>query len=71
MGIKGTTLRFSDERQRLLDQAAGIVASSPDDDPPRADVIDATLMHLIQSTEEKLREVTPSTTRLEESVEYQ
>lgn len=49
MGTKRTTLRLSDERQRLLDQAKGIVADGPEDDPPRADVIDAALTHLIQS----------------------
>lgn len=46
-----TTLRLSDERKRLLDQASGIVASGPGDDPPRSDVIDAALTHLIQSVE--------------------
>lgn len=51
MGTKRTTLRLSDERKRLLDRAAGIVAAAPDDDPPRADVIDAALTHLIQSVE--------------------
>jgi hypothetical protein len=44
-----TTLRLSDERKRLLDQASAIVASGPGDDPPRSDVIDAALTHLIQS----------------------
>lgn len=44
-----TTLRLSDERRRLLDQAEGIVASSPTDDPPMSDVIDAALTHLIES----------------------
>jgi hypothetical protein len=44
-----TTLRLSDERKRLLDQASSIVASGPGDDPPRSDVIDAALTHLIQS----------------------
>lgn len=51
MGTKRTTLRLSDERELLLDRAAGIVANAPDDDPPRADVIDAALTHLIQSAE--------------------
>jgi len=46
-----TTLRLSDERKRLLDQASEIVASGPGDDPPRSDVIDAALTHLIQSVE--------------------
>ncbi|MFC7095688.1 DUF7386 family protein [Halobaculum marinum] len=49
MGTGRTTLRLSDERKRLLDQAAGIVAAGNDDDPPRSDVIDAALMHLVQS----------------------
>jgi len=48
---KRTTLRLSDERQRLIDQAKGIVADGPDDDPPTSDVIDAALTHLIQSEE--------------------
>ncbi|RNJ25877.1 DUF7386 family protein [Halosegnis longus] len=46
-----TTLRLSDERKRLLDQAGEIVAAGPDDDPPRSDVIDAALTHLIESHE--------------------
>lgn len=46
-----TTLRLSDERKRLLDQASEIVANGPSDDPPRSDVIDAALTHLIQSRE--------------------
>lgn len=44
-----TTLRLSDERKRLLEQASEIVASDFSDDPPRSDVIDAALTHLIQS----------------------
>ena len=48
---KRTTIRLSDERQRLIDQAKGIVADGPDDDPPTSDVIDAALTHLIQSRE--------------------
>jgi hypothetical protein len=46
-----TTLRLSDERKRLFDQASGIVASGPNDDPPRSEVVDAALTHLIQSVE--------------------
>jgi len=46
-----TTLRLSDERQRKLDQAAGIVAADDHDDPPMSDVIDAALTHLIESYE--------------------
>jgi len=49
MGSKRTTIRLSDERQLLLDQASEIVASGPDDDPPTSDVIDAALTHLIES----------------------
>lgn len=49
MGTERTTLRVSDERKRLLDQAAGIVAAGDADDPPRSDVIDAALTHLVQS----------------------
>jgi len=49
MGTERTTLRLSDERKRLLDQAAGIVAAGDADDPPRSDVIDAALTHLVQS----------------------
>jgi hypothetical protein len=46
-----TTLRLSDERKHLLDRAGEIVASDPADDPPRSDVIDAALTHLIESKE--------------------
>ena len=46
-----TTLRLSDERKRLLDQASEIVASDPSDDPPMSDVIDAALTQLIESHE--------------------
>ena len=46
---KRTTIRLSDERQQLLEDAAAIVADSPNDDPPRSDVIDAALTHLIES----------------------
>lgn len=48
---KRTTIRLTDERQRLLDQAKGIVAASSSDDPPNSDVIDAALTHLIESHE--------------------
>lgn len=51
MATDRTTLRLSDERKRLLDQATTIVADAPDDEPPRSDVIDAALTHLIQSRE--------------------
>lgn len=48
---KRTTIRLTDGRQRLLDRAKGIVASSPHDDPPNSVVIDAALTHLIESKE--------------------
>jgi hypothetical protein len=48
---KRTTLRLTDERQRLLQQAKPIVAAGPTDDPPNSDVIDAALTHLIESRE--------------------
>jgi len=51
MSTVRTTLRLSDERRRLLDQAKEIVASDPSDDPPMSDVIDAALTHLIESHE--------------------
>jgi hypothetical protein len=44
-----TTIRLSDERKRLFDRAEAIVAADEFDDPPRSDVIDAALTHLIQS----------------------
>ena len=47
MSTDRTTLRLSDERKRLLDQAKEIGASDPSDDPPMSDVIDAALTHLI------------------------
>ena len=45
----------TDERERQLERASEIVASSPNDDPPMSVVIDAGLAHLIQS-EENIRE---------------
>ncbi|WP_425504259.1 DUF7386 family protein [Saliphagus infecundisoli] len=36
---KLTTLRLSDEHQRLLEEANEIVADGSEDDPPMADVI--------------------------------
>ena len=44
-----TSLKITDERQRLLDRASEIVASDPHDDPPMSDVLDAALTHLVQS----------------------
>ena len=49
MGTDRTTIRLSDERSQLLEQAEEIVAASPTDEPPMSDVIDAALTHLIQS----------------------
>lgn len=46
-----TTLRMTDERQRLIDKAKGIIAADAHDDPPTSDVIDAALTHLIESQE--------------------
>lgn len=59
-----TTLRLSDERKRLLDQASKIVEADSADDPPRSDVIDAALTHLIESHEnlEEVRGEYPATT---------
>ena len=48
---KRTTIRLTDERQRLLEQAKEIVAADQYDDPPNSDVIDAALTHLIESQE--------------------
>jgi hypothetical protein len=44
-----TSLKLTDERKRLFDKASAIVAADDRDDPPRSDVIDAALTHLIQS----------------------
>jgi hypothetical protein len=44
-----TSLKLTDERKRLFDKAETIVAADDRDDPPRSDVIDAALTHLIQS----------------------
>lgn len=49
MATDRTSLKLTDERKRLFDRASAIVAGAPDDDPPRSDVIDAALTHLIQS----------------------
>jgi len=51
MATDRTSLNLTDERKRLLEQAEEIVASDPSDDPPRSDVIDAALTHLIESEE--------------------
>lgn len=59
-----TTIRLSDDRKRLLEQAEAIVASGPTDEPPMSDVIDAALTHLIESHEnmDELRGELPPTT---------
>lgn len=59
-----TTLRLSDERKILLDKASEIIAADRDDDPPRSDVIDAALAHLIESQEnlEDVRDQYPAGT---------
>jgi len=46
---KRTSLNLTDERERLIEQAAEIVAADETDDPPMSVVIDAALTHLIQS----------------------
>ncbi|KZX47078.1 hypothetical protein [Haloarcula sp. K1] len=46
-----TSLKITDERQRLLDKASAIVASDQYDDPPMSDVLDAALTHLVESEE--------------------
>ncbi|ELZ57856.1 MULTISPECIES: hypothetical protein [unclassified Haloferax] len=48
---KRTSLKLTDERQLLFDKASEIVARDASDDPPRSDVIDAALTHLIESYE--------------------
>lgn len=51
MATDRTSLKLTDERKRLFDQAEEIVAANPSDDPPRSNVIDAALTHLIESHE--------------------
>lgn len=51
MGTDRTSLKLNDERKVLFDKASAIVADGADDDPPRSDVIDAALTHLIESQE--------------------
>ena len=46
-----TSLKITDDRQRLLDKASTIVASNQHDDPPMSDVLDAALTHLVESEE--------------------
>lgn len=49
MGERRTTLRLSDERRRLIEQATEIVRLNDADDPPVSVVLDAALTHLLQS----------------------
>ena len=44
-----TSLKLNDKRKRLFEQASQIVAGDSTDNPPRSDVIDAALTHLIES----------------------
>ncbi|MFK8214633.1 DUF7386 family protein [Haloferax volcanii] len=61
---KRTSLNLTDERQLLFDKASEIVARDASDDPPRSDVIDAALTHLIESYEnlEEVRDSYPPQT---------
>ncbi|WP_282349162.1 DUF7386 family protein [Haloferax volcanii] len=61
---KRTSLKLTDERQLLFDKASEIVARDASDDPPRSDVIDAALTHLIESYEnlEEVRDAYPPQT---------
>lgn len=59
-----TSLKLTDERKRLFERAAEIVAADATDDPPRSVVIDAALTHLIESAEnidEAREDVDPTT----------
>lgn len=61
---KRTTIRLTDERKRLLEQAKDIVASDQYDEPPNSVVIDAALTHLIESREnldDARKELEPTT----------
>lgn len=51
MATDRTSLKLTDERKQLFDQAEEIVAADGHDDPPRSDVIDAALTYLIESYE--------------------
>ena len=64
MATDRTTIRLDDDRKRLFDRASTIVARDDHDDPPRSEVIDAALTHLIQSREnldDALDELDPQT----------
>lgn len=49
MSTDRTTLRLSDKRKRMFDRAAEIVAADDHDEPPRSEIIDAALKHLIET----------------------
>ena len=59
-----TTLRLDDERKQLLHEAGQIIAADDRDDPPRSDIIDAALTHLIESQQnlEDVRDQYPAQT---------
>jgi hypothetical protein len=59
-----TSLDLTDDRKLLFDKASQIVARDPNDDPPRSDVIDAALTHLVESHEnlENVRDQYPAPT---------
>jgi hypothetical protein len=59
-----TTLRLDDERKQLLHEAGQIIAAGDRDDPPRSDIIDAALTHLIESQQnlEDVRDQYPAQT---------
>jgi len=49
--VQRTSLKLPQDRRDLLEQASRIVSANPEDEPPRADVIDAALTHLVESYE--------------------
>jgi len=58
---KRTSLKLTDERQQLLDEASELIARDATDDPPMSVVIDAALTHLLESHEnlENVRDCYP------------
>ncbi|WP_418281880.1 DUF7386 family protein [Halorubrum sp. DTA98] len=44
-----TSLKLTDERKRLFNQTSEIVAADGQNKPPRSNVIDTALTHLIES----------------------
>lgn len=74
MSTERTTSQLSDEWKRLLDEASETVSDGPDDDPPRSDVNDAALTHLVESKEnvEGVRdELEQNVDKLESPIERQ